>query len=197
MWQETLSIITFSVVIPKCLSWISTRFKFLPKVSRETRVTPFCFAFSVYLLSSRDGLEFCTSQFILLKGCIYVASLRLRVKLSPSDWFQDYSLDFFLKLFLDGKYYQTMGWLLYDNLNDGEDCVKKKSLLWVKRICYRLEKYRIKCMHSPITKIAPGPGTTSEVNIGFNPSGARWNKFARAYFPWCLKNYKRNSVFYA
>lgn len=63
---------------------------------------------------------------------------------------------------------------------------KTECLLWVKRICYRLEKHTIKCMDSPITKTvltAPGPGTTSEVNIGFNPSGAQWNIFARAYFP--------------
>lgn len=49
------------------------------------------------------------------------------------------------------------------------------KIVWVKRICDRLEKHRIKHMHSLVTKTvltALGPGTTSEVNVGFNPSGA-------------------------
>lgn len=106
-WQKPLSVITFNVATPKCLSWIWTRFKSVPKVNRDTTVTPFClvFAYSVYLLSSTDGLEFFTFLFILLKRCIYVATPRLCVKPSPSDWFQDYSSDIFLKLSLGSKYY--------------------------------------------------------------------------------------------
>lgn len=52
---------------------------------------------------------------------------------------------------------------------------RKDCLLWVKGICDRLEKHRIKHMDSPVIKTvltALGPGTTSEVNLGFNPSGA-------------------------
>lgn len=52
---------------------------------------------------------------------------------------------------------------------------RKECLLWIKRICDRLEKHRIKHTDSPVTKTeltALRPGTTSEVNLGFNPSGA-------------------------
>lgn len=54
---------------------------------------------------------------------------------------------------------------------------KKNCLLWVQRICDRLEKHRKKPKKhtdTPVKKpvlTALGPRTTSEVNLGFNPSG--------------------------